>query len=192
MFSYYQCTCHEMCCAVHSSCLWGKCPSEPGWGFRKHNSTQTQLLAMFCQMPAIICSRLISEALSVSFLFVPVFLKFYLQKVLRKHLHGHYYGYKHWIKETHKFTRTCTHHHQAWKSSSQLSASKDPSLAARVRSMNMSLTSCSHTAHTSASYIMYLVHSEAHSFSIPSNSLHTFHPIPCVHLLRLWMGHCCG
>lgn len=85
-----------------------------------------------------------------------------------------------------------THRHQAWKSSSQLSASNDPSLAARVRSMNMSLTSCSHTAHTSASYIMYLVHSEAHSFSIPSNLLYTFHPIPCVHLLRLWMGHCCG
>lgn len=82
------------------------------------------------------------------------------------------------------YTHTYTHHHQAWKPSSQLYASNDPSLALWVRSMNMSLTSCTHTVHTSAFYIMYLVHSETNSLSALCHLFIIYlFPNPCVYLV---------
>lgn len=94
-------TASAMCCPVHSSCLWGKCPAMPGWGCRKHNSTLTQLLPMFCQMPAIIylpSKGWTEAACDFSSTVCALFLKLVTgEKVERKQSRGHYFACKHLI-----------------------------------------------------------------------------------------------
>lgn len=82
------------------------------------------------------------------------------QRVKSKQQRGAWQTFNKWDSclkntDTHRGTLWRTNCCQAWKPSSQLSGSNDSSLAAWVKSLNVSLTSCSHTAPTSAFYIMY-------------------------------------
>lgn len=126
----------------------------------KHtNSTLTQRLWMFCQMSAILhlTFKGWTEWQPVT-LFLP-FTSCQPQRVKSKQQRAAWQTFNKWDSclentDIHRGTlwRICC---QAWKPSSQLSGSNDSSLAAWVKSLNVSLTSCSHTAPTSAFYIMY-------------------------------------
>lgn len=164
-------------CAVHRFQLSErKIPAMPCWGCRKHNPTLTQLLPMFCQMPATINLRSTSWTAT--------------QPGVCHQL----YTVVFWWNQTHQLTAKClineikslqtsqTYVHtrkMAWK----------PLLSAGCQqrflfgSAGGQLTCCRHMAHTSASYFMYLGLSEEHPLSIPDYSLYTFFPILRVNLL---------
>lgn len=190
------------CCPVHSSCLWGKCPAMPGWGWR--NSTLTELLPMFCQMPAIIYlpSKGWAETQPVIFhqplyclcLVCEISHRWELEK---DQLHGRYFAYKqskrHKVSVAHRHTLTLTHarthHRQAWKPSSQLSASNDPFLAARVRSAseyvaNQLQSHCSHIC-----FLYYVLGTFCSTFSLdPLQFIVYLSSHPLCPFAGLWAG----
>lgn len=182
----------------HSDCFctnWsrGKCPAMPSGGCRKHNSSLTQLLPqrsakyqLFNTRPPRAGRRggqwFFIKLFTVPYLFWKLVTSQRWKEVaaLSKQTFDQRDKYSHTYSQG-----SHTHTHKTppvVRDTVRVSCLPVMILllAALLRSMNMSLTSCSHTALTSASCNMYFVRSEENSPSI----FLTIHSIPFIPSVR--------